>query len=203
MICHFEGTKIGVFWLHCSARLLLPVTLDGYSLEECLISPGISQGFIHDHLLLHLYINPLTANPTKWSNTLKQFVGKSPTNCLSLFDHFVKLALKELMIVMMLSVLVSSMLMIILSTMNLWHRLELVSEFAWVLRDTSDCGRKLGPYPEFFWGYHYFEQSEIEDFASRKRGRTGQNVKIVKPGQRESYSKVNLKIPKKILRFYN
>ena len=39
-------------------------------------------------------LNPLSANPTKWSNTLKQFVGNSPTNCLSVFDHFVKLALK-------------------------------------------------------------------------------------------------------------
>ena len=28
----------------------------------------------------------------KWSNTLKQFVGKLPTNCLSVFDHFVELA---------------------------------------------------------------------------------------------------------------
>ena len=34
-------------------------------------------------------INPFSANPTKWSNTLKQFVGN---NCLSVFDHFVKLA---------------------------------------------------------------------------------------------------------------
>ena len=40
--------------------------------------------------------NPLSANPTKWSNTLKQFVGNLPTNCLSVFDHFVKLALKGL-----------------------------------------------------------------------------------------------------------
>ena len=38
--------------------------------------------------------NPVSANPTKWSNTLKQFVGKLPTNCLSVFDHFVGLALK-------------------------------------------------------------------------------------------------------------
>ena len=38
----------------------------------------------------------LSANPTKWSNTLKQFVGKLPTNCLSVFDHFVGLALKGL-----------------------------------------------------------------------------------------------------------
>ena len=41
-------------------------------------------------------LNPLTANFTKWSNILKQFVGKLPTNCLSVFDHFVELALKEL-----------------------------------------------------------------------------------------------------------
>ena len=41
-------------------------------------------------------INPLSANPTKWSNTLKQFVGKLPTNCLSVFGHFVGLALRGL-----------------------------------------------------------------------------------------------------------
>ena len=40
--------------------------------------------------------NPLSANPTKWPITLKQFVGKFPTNCLSVFDHFVKLVLKGL-----------------------------------------------------------------------------------------------------------
>ena len=41
-------------------------------------------------------INPLSTNPTKWPITLKQFVGKLPTDCLSVFDHFVKLALKGL-----------------------------------------------------------------------------------------------------------
>ena len=40
--------------------------------------------------------NSVSANPTKWSNTLKQFVGNLPTNCLSVFDHFVKLAPKGL-----------------------------------------------------------------------------------------------------------
>ena len=48
---------------------------------------------------LHSYsefLNPLSANPTKWSNTLKQYVGNLPTNCLSVFDHFVKLTLKGL-----------------------------------------------------------------------------------------------------------
>ena len=41
-------------------------------------------------------INPLSANFTKWSNTLKQFVGNLPTNCLRVFGHFVGLALKGL-----------------------------------------------------------------------------------------------------------
>ena len=44
-------------------------------------------------------VNHLSANPTKWSNTLKQFVGKFPTNFLSVFDHFVGLALIGLMII--------------------------------------------------------------------------------------------------------
>ena len=36
--------------------------------------------------------NPLSANPTRWSNTLKQFVSNLRTNYLSAFNHFVKLA---------------------------------------------------------------------------------------------------------------
>ena len=38
----------------------------------------------------------MSANPTKCPNTLKQFAGKLPTNCLSVFGHFVNLALKGL-----------------------------------------------------------------------------------------------------------
>ena len=41
------------------------------------------------------FFNLLNANPAKWTNTLKQFLGKLPTNCLSVFDHFVGLVLKE------------------------------------------------------------------------------------------------------------
>ena len=41
-------------------------------------------------------LNTSSTNPTKWSNTPKQFVSKLQTNCLSLFDHFVKLAVKRL-----------------------------------------------------------------------------------------------------------
>ena len=45
----------------------------------------------------YVLFNPLSANPTKWQNTLKQFVSNSrPTSCLSMFDHFVGLALKGL-----------------------------------------------------------------------------------------------------------
>ena len=40
--------------------------------------------------------NPLSANPTKWSNTLKQLVGNLPTNCLGVFKHFVGLTLTGL-----------------------------------------------------------------------------------------------------------
>ena len=42
------------------------------------------------------YFNPLSDNRTKWSNTLKQFAGNLPTNCLSVFDHFMRLAFKGL-----------------------------------------------------------------------------------------------------------
>ena len=40
--------------------------------------------------------NPFSANFTKWLNKLKQFVGNLPKNWLSVFDHFVGLALKRL-----------------------------------------------------------------------------------------------------------
>ena len=43
-----------------------------------------------------LDLNALSANLTKWSNTIKQFVGNFQTNCLSVFGHFVGLALKGL-----------------------------------------------------------------------------------------------------------
>ena len=42
--------------------------------------------------------NPLSAKFIKWSNTLKQIVGKLPTICLSVFDHFSGLAPKGLIL---------------------------------------------------------------------------------------------------------
>ena len=44
----------------------------------------------------NISLNPLSAKFIKWSNTLKQIVGKLPTICLSVFDHFMNLALKGL-----------------------------------------------------------------------------------------------------------
>ena len=41
-------------------------------------------------------LNTLSAKSTKWSNTLKQFVSNLQTNCLSVFGHFMGLALKGL-----------------------------------------------------------------------------------------------------------
>ena len=43
-----------------------------------------------------LNVIPLSADPTKWSNSLKQFVGKLSTNCLSVIEHFTGLVLKGL-----------------------------------------------------------------------------------------------------------
>ena len=39
-------------------------------------------------LLKCILFNSLSANPTKWSNKLKQFVDNLVTICLSVFDHF-------------------------------------------------------------------------------------------------------------------
>ena len=50
--------------------------------------------------LLHIVrapsFNSLSANITKSSTTLKQFVSKLPTNCLSVLNNFVGLALTGL-----------------------------------------------------------------------------------------------------------
>ena len=58
---------------------------------------GVKQGVVvRFYLKLLTEFNPLSADPTKWSNILRQFVGKLPTNFLSVFDHFMGLALKGL-----------------------------------------------------------------------------------------------------------
>ena len=63
-------------------------------LQDCKITSLPLQFCTAEYLFF--FFNPLIANFTKWSNTLKQFVGKLPTNCLSVYAHFVGLALKGL-----------------------------------------------------------------------------------------------------------
>ena len=60
-------------------------------LKEIWIRPVIMRGFTDIESKSRL--DPLSDHPTIWSNTLKQFVGKLPTNCLGVFDHFVGLPL--------------------------------------------------------------------------------------------------------------
>ena len=57
-------------------------------------SDSTIKAYFNFHVPHRLSLDPLSANPTKWLNILKQSVGKLPTNCLSVFDHFVKMALK-------------------------------------------------------------------------------------------------------------
>ena len=57
---------------------------------------GCFQGLAKETGSSMKWVHPLSANPTKWSNTRKLFVAKKSTNCLSVFDHFVGLALKGL-----------------------------------------------------------------------------------------------------------
>ena len=45
---------------------------------------------LHSALFSNAFLiesNLVSENPTKWSNTLKQFVGKMPTNCFNEFDY--------------------------------------------------------------------------------------------------------------------
>ena len=79
----------GIFWFQESAELCFEwcaIT------ELCKIHSAVA--WVSGSFTLD--INPLSTNLTKWSNTLKQFVGRQPTNCLSVFDHFVGLTRKGL-----------------------------------------------------------------------------------------------------------
>ena len=80
-----------VLWLMFMQSLIRTTDLQSsphktYFLKKCFLNYFISH-FAGEKQS----INPLSASPRKWSNTFK------PTNCLSLFDHFVGLALKGLM----------------------------------------------------------------------------------------------------------
>ena len=50
---------------------------------------------LKNHCMPHHNFNPLNANSTKWSNTVKHF-SANIFHCLSVFDYFVGLACKRL-----------------------------------------------------------------------------------------------------------
>ena len=66
------------------------------SVKENIADPTLKAIFKYNGHSSLLAINPLRVNPTKWSNTLKPFVGNLATNGLSVFDHFAGLALTGL-----------------------------------------------------------------------------------------------------------
>ena len=80
----FQGITCNIVWFICLTYLI-------FILFFC-------EQKVNGHNYVNV-LNPLSTNPTKWSNTFKQFVGKLPTNCLGVFDHFVKLVLKGLKVV--------------------------------------------------------------------------------------------------------
>ena len=65
--------------------------------QKWLLKTDLISSFLCIFPLSHVSAIPLSTNLTKCSNTLKQFIGKFPTNCFSEFDHFVGLALIELL----------------------------------------------------------------------------------------------------------
>ena len=84
---------------YCACRLITTKLCISYNpkIEFHVLYYAILHKSIHIKYDPWCKIIPLSANPTKWSNTLKQFVSKLLTNCLCVFDHFVKLALKGLL----------------------------------------------------------------------------------------------------------
>ena len=56
------------------------------------LSPQTPEGMFRGKL----NFKPSSHSPTKWSNTLKQFVCELPKSCMCVFDYFVGLTLKGL-----------------------------------------------------------------------------------------------------------
>ena len=91
----FSWTKLQIL-LRCCLNTYLTIILLRHIFYLVDLYPCLGLGLFMSYLcdlffifrLIFIGINPLSANITKWSNTLKQFVGKLPTNCLSVFDHF-------------------------------------------------------------------------------------------------------------------
>ena len=75
-------------------KILIPVLEARRDFNKLqLLHKNLSEGY-NKIIAMVSYLNSLSVNPIKWSNTLKQFVVNLPANFLSVFDHFVALALK-------------------------------------------------------------------------------------------------------------
>ena len=100
-------------------------------------------------------VNPSNVNPRKWPNTLKQFAGKLPTNCLSVFDHFVKLALKRLISKLMISQLTKQIICILRKisrtkgnqTMKFGQLIEFNMRNIFLEKSYIKCGGEMIPRP--------------------------------------------------------
>ena len=73
-------------------KILIPVLEARRDFNKLqLLHKNLSEGY---NKIIATVSYSLSVNPIKWSNTLKQFVVNLPANFLSVFDHFVALALK-------------------------------------------------------------------------------------------------------------
>ena len=86
----FEGAHLPK-GLEAATRMLIKFYYESWKPLVFFLLP--LKGRIVELTMLSSVFNPLSANPTKRSNTFKQFVQ---TNCLSVLDQFVGLALKGL-----------------------------------------------------------------------------------------------------------
>ena len=99
---------------HSYSKLLLVLPINKYDLIKFFPTPffikflvsifetiidfmfrNVINTFLNYKYIFNIF-NPLSANTEKWANTLKQIVGNLPTICLSVFGHFMNLALKGL-----------------------------------------------------------------------------------------------------------
>ena len=91
--CKYSIFRKKQFSFHRTVRHKVPISLN--FLRQILHSVGCVFRIFQNWCFWE-HFNPLSANLTKSSNKLKQFVCNLLTNCLSVFGHFVGLALKGL-----------------------------------------------------------------------------------------------------------
>ena len=99
VVKYFKGSTCVYNFVHgrCSSVFNADFRLNGVVQSSVLILLIMLLEWL---LAIHSYIHTsLSANFTKWSIILKQFVDKLPTNCLSVFDHFLWVTLKGLMLI--------------------------------------------------------------------------------------------------------